>query len=405
MANLTSGPGAAGGEIRIARIISRLNIGGPAIQAITLTRRLEPLGFRTLLVRGVEEPDEGSMDDLAAGLGVRPLRVAAMRRNVGRQDVRAFGALARALRRFDPHLVHTHMAKAGTLGRAAALTALIDRRPVLVHTYHGHSLAGYWSGRRNAAFTRVEQVLGRSTDHLIAVSQEVRAELQALGIRPREAFHVVPLGLDLSRFAVPADEQEARCRALRDELGVPQEVPVVVLVARLVPIKRVDRFLRIAALVAAANPATHFVVVGDGELREELHRLRETATLGDRVHWPGFRRDMPDVLLTADVVVQTSDNEGTPVSLIEAAAAGRPTVTTDVGGSAAVVLEGRTGLVVARDDERAFAARVLELLEDADRRRILGAAAREHVLATFALDRLVDDLARLYHDALAGRRA
>ncbi len=402
---LTSGPGAADGEIRIARIISRLNIGGPAIQAITLTRRLEPLGFRTLLVRGVEEPDEGTMDDLAAGLGVRPLRLAAMRRNVGRQDVRAFGALARALRRFDPHLVHTHMAKAGTLGRAAALTALIDRRPVLVHTYHGHSLAGYWSGRRNAAFTRVEQALGRSTDHLIAVSQEVRAELQALGIRPREAFHVVPLGLDLSRFAVPDDEQEARCRALRDELGVPQEVPVVVLVARLVPIKRVDRFLRIAAMVAAANPATHFVVVGDGELREELHRLGEVETLRERVHWPGFRRDMPDVLLTADVVVQTSDNEGTPVSLIEAAAAGRPTVTTDVGGSAAVVLEGRTGLVVARDDERAFAARVLELLEDADRRRILGAAAREHVLATFALDRLVDDLARLYHDALAGRRA
>ncbi|MDQ3632380.1 MAG: glycosyltransferase [Actinomycetota bacterium] len=382
-----------------------MNIGGPAIQAITLTRRLEPLGFRTLLVRGVEDPDEGSMDDLAARLGVRPLRVAAMRRDVGRDDVRAFGALARALRRFDPHLVHTHAAKAGTLGRAVALTALADRRPVLVHTYHGHSLSGYWSGRRNAAFTRVEQVLGRSTDHLVAVSQEVRAELQALGIHPRETFHVVPLGLDLSRFAVPADEQEARRRALRDELEVPQDVPVVVLVARLVPIKRVDRFLRIAAMVAAADPATHFVVVGDGELREELHRVHETETLRDRLHWPGFRRDMPDVLMAADVVVQTSDNEGTPVSLIEAAATGRPAVTTDVGGSAAVVLDGRTGHVVARADERAFATRVVELLETAETRRVLGTAAREHVLATFALDRLVDDLAGLYRDALAGRRA
>jgi glycosyltransferase involved in cell wall biosynthesis len=229
----------------------------------------------------------------------------------------------------------------------------------------------------------------------------VRAELQAMGIRPRHAFHVVPLGLDLSRFDVPADEREARRRALRVELGIQGDVPLVVLVARLVPIKRVDRFLRIAARVAAADPAAHFVVVGDGELRAELHELPEAAAMRGRLHWPGFRRDMPDVFLAADVVVQTSDNEGTPVSLIEAAATGRAGVTTDVGGSASVVLDGQTGYVVARADEQAFAARVVELLGDAEWRRVLGEAARDHVRATFALDRLVGDLAHLYRRALA----
>lgn len=207
--------------------------------------------------------------------------------------------------------------------------------------------------------------------------------------------------LDLSCFDVPAGEREARRRALRVELGIQGDVPLVVLVARLVPIKRVDRFLRIAARVAAADPAAHFVVVGDGELRAELHELPEAAAMRGRLHWPGFRRDMPDVFLAADVVVQTSDNEGTPVSLIEAAATGRAGVTTDVGGSASVVLDGQTGYVVARADEQAFAARVVELLGDAERRRVLGEAAGDHVLATFALDRLVGDLAHLYRRALA----
>ena len=172
------------------RIIARLNIGGPAIQAITLTRRMTERGYETTLVRGREEPDEGNMDYLARELGVQPVLVPWMRRNPGWRDVPALIALIRILRRERPQIVHTHAAKGGTLGRVAALIAFPRRRarPVLVHTYHGHSLTGYFSGRTASVFRRIERLLAPLTDVLIAVSDEVRDELVALGVAPAERF-------------------------------------------------------------------------------------------------------------------------------------------------------------------------------------------------------------------------
>src|SRR5579862_1890579 len=155
--------------IRVVRIIARLNIGGPSIQAITLTRLLEPLGYRTHLVRGREGPDEGNMDYLAAELGVHPTLVPTMTREPGTGDLRALWSLVQILRRDRPEIVHTHAAKAGTLGRLAALIAFPRRskRPVLIHTFHGHSLTGYFSGRTAGFYRRVERVLARRTDMLV----------------------------------------------------------------------------------------------------------------------------------------------------------------------------------------------------------------------------------------------
>jgi glycosyltransferase involved in cell wall biosynthesis len=310
--------------------------------------------------------------------------------------------MVRLLRRERPELVHTHAAKAGTLGRVAALIAFpLGRRPALVHTFHGHSLTGYFSSRRNAAFLRAERWLGRRTDRLVAVSAEVRDELLEMGVGPPERFEVVEDGFDLSKFHVEGAERERRRTAFRAEFGIPEGARVVSIVARLVPIKRVDRFLRVAQLLADL-PDVVFLVVGDGELREELHDSAEARALGDRLVWTGMRRDIPDVCLASDVVVLTSDNEGTPVSLIEAQAAGVPVVGTHVGGVASVVLDGETGRLAAREDEMGFAACVREVLEDPAGSASMGASGQRHVAETFGLDRLTADIDRLYQEALVG---
>jgi glycosyltransferase involved in cell wall biosynthesis len=394
--------GARRPAVRVMRVISRLNVGGPAIQAITLTNLLEPRGYETTLVRGREDPDEGNMDYLAEEYGVRPLLVPSIRRNVGWRDGIALGRLVRLLRRERPKLVHTHAAKAGTLGRLAALIAFPSgRRPTLVHTFHGHSLTGYFSSKRNAAFLRVERWLGRRTDRLVAVSAEVRDELMEMGVGSPERFEVVEDGFDLSQFHVEGAERQRRRAAFRAEFGIPEGARVVTIVARLVPIKRVDRFLRVAKRLAALSDVV-FLVVGDGELREELHDSAEARALRDRLVWTGLRRDIPDVCFASDVVVLTSDNEGTPVSLIEAQAAGVPVVGTQVGGVASVVVDGETGRLAAREDETGFATCVREVLEDPAGSATMGASGQRHVSETFGLDRLTTHIDRLYQEALVG---
>jgi glycosyltransferase involved in cell wall biosynthesis len=389
--------------VRLVRIISRLNIGGPAIQAITLTQRLTPLGYETTLIRGREAPDEGSMDYLAEQLNVRPVLIRSLERNPGPHDLVALYLLVRALRACQPRIVHSHAAKAGTLGRLAALLAFPrSRRPVLVHTFHGHSLSGYFSSPRSAAFLRIERFLARRTDRLIAVSAEVRDDLAELGVAPRDRFAVVPLGFDLSSFLLADPERGRRRRAMRAELGIADDALVVTLVARLVPIKRVDRFLRVAALLRDV-PGVRFVIVGDGELRDELQASAEARALGPALVWVGFRRDMPDVYFASDVVAQTSDNEGTPVALIEAQAAGVPVVTTAVGGVASAVLDRESGRITSVDDDAAIAHAIRDYLYDPGRRREHGERGRRHVEQRFTLDGLVASVDDVYRVLLDGR--
>ena len=388
--------------IRLVRVIARLNIGGPAIQVITLTRLLEERGYRTKLVRGRESPTEGSMDYLADELDVTPTLVAHMGRDPSPADAAALAHLIRILRAERPQIVHTHAAKAGTLGRLAALIAFPRRaeRPMLVHTFHGHSLTGYFSGRTAEFYRRLERALARYTDALIAVSAEVRDDLVGLGVARSEQFEVVPLGFDLRPFAEDSDRDGRRAR-VRREWGLDADAEVVTLIARLVPIKRVDRFLRVARLISEQRPRARFVVVGDGELRGTLQASRDARALSHRLVWAGFRRDMPDVCFASDVVVLTSDNEGTPVSLIEAQAAAVPVAGTAVGGVPSAVNGGKTGLLSPPDDDCALASGVAQILSDPALATALARAGREHVLRSFEVARLVEDLDRLYRGLLA----
>lgn len=386
---------------RITRIIARLNIGGPAIQAISLTRLLEEHGYSTHLVRGSEAPSEGNMDYLARELGVQPTLIPQMRREPGPGDLVALRRLVSTLRKDRPHIVHTHAAKAGTLGRLAAVLAYPrhSARPVLVHTYHGHSLTGYFSGGTARVYREVERSLAGFTDRLVAVSAEVRDDLVRLGVAPAAKFEVIPLGFDLARFADDSRRGERRA-AVRAEWGIAPDAELVTLIARLVPIKRADRFLRVARRLAD-RPGIRFAIVGDGELHDQLRSSEDAAALGDQVAWAGFRRDIADVCFASDVVMLTSDNEGTPVSLIEAQAAAVPVVGTDVGGMRSAVRNRETGLLAPLDDEEALAAAVTELLSDSPRALALAAAGRRHSLTAYAQERLVADLAALYERLLA----
>ncbi len=388
--------------IRIVRVIGRLNIGGPAIQAITLSERLNAFGYETLLVRGTEGPREGSMDALAAELGIQPHMVRALRRELGLHDLFALRHLVGILRSSEADVLHTHAAKAGALGRLAAILAGPRAPKVRVHTFHGHVLTGYFSERKAKMFRRIEDALARSTTRLIAVSEEVREDLLRLGVGQPGQIEVVELGLDLSKFMLSGAERAARRSETRTRLGLEPEDRVVTLVARLVPIKRVDRFLQVASLLAAI-PGIRFLVVGDGELADELKASDPARRLTSKLVWGGFQDDMAGVMCASDVVALTSDNEGTPVSLIEAQAAGVPVVSTRVGGVASAVSDGGSGRLVSAGADAAFASAVRELLEDPELRAKYGEFGRELVLTRFSLERLSRDIDDLYRRLLVVR--
>jgi glycosyltransferase involved in cell wall biosynthesis len=392
-------------QTRVVQIIARLNVGGPAVQTIALTDELRAFGYSTRLVRGVEDPAEGNMDYLATERGIVPTLIPSMRRDPGRGDLLALLQLIWLLWRERPAVVHTHAAKGGTLGRLATVLAypLPRRRPVIIHTYHGHSLSGYFSGRTSAFYRRIEQLLAHVSDVLVAVSAEIRDELVGFGVSAPAKFRVIPLGLDLTPFTADADRLERR-RVLRQTWGIGDDELVVTLIARVVPIKRVDRFLAAARLVGD-RAGVSFVVVGDGELREQMQNSENAIALGEHLVWAGFRRDIDAVCFASDVVALTSDNEGTPVSLIEAQAASVPVVATDVGGVRSVVLDGETGLLGAPDDLESLASALRRLLDEPGLREQMGLAGRRHVMAHYALGRLVADHASLYEELLTERRA
>ena len=385
---------AADGPIRILRIIARLNVGGPALHVSYLTRHLDERGYETALIAGRVGADEGSMEYAARELGIEPILLEELQREISLlDDVRAVVRLRRLIRELRPHVVHTHTAKAGAVGRVAALLAGSARPPVIVHTFHGHVLRGYFSPHVTTVFRWVERVLAQRTDALVAVSAEVRDELVDYGIAPQSRFRVVRLGLDLgTRTAAPPGTREEERRAL----GIAGDAYVVAWLGRMTEIKRVDVLLRAVALLAEHVPSAHAILAGGGPLE-----LARELGIDDVVHFVGMRPDVAAVLAAADVVALSSANEGTPVSLIEALAAGRPAVSADVGGVRDVVAHDETGLLVPPLDAGALADALTTLAKDPARRARLGERARADVRERYSVERLVDDVDRLYRELLA----
>ena len=377
---------------RVLRVITRLNVGGPSTHVLIANRGLEARGWDTLLVYGSVEPDEAQVSLDGFDFPVRHLRTL-VRPIAPVADLRAAAALARIIRSFKPHVVHTHLSKAGLLGRSAAM---VSSRAARIHTFHGTVFSGYFNEPRSRAIQRAERFLGVRSDRILALSERQRAELLAYRVAPESHIEIVPLGLELDRF------RHRDRGAARKALGIGGDEVAVVTVARLVPIKRVDRLIRATAAALVQAPALRLYVVGDGRERAALEALAMELGIGDRVRFAGWSSETPDWYAAADIVALSSDSEGTPLSLIEAGAAGRASVATDVGGVSDVVAAGVSGLVVARDDETALAAALARLGNDKGLRDRLGSAAAL-TADRYAAERLVDDLDRLYRQVLSER--
>lgn len=388
--------------IRVARVITRLNIGGPSIQAARLTSALDAHGYSTRLFHGRLGEGEGDMSYLLAP-GADARFVATLCRPLSPlNDLRGLVRLYRELRLWRPHIVHTHMAKAGLLGRLAAAGYNLGRggapRARVVHTYHGHVLEGYFSPFMTRVFIALERLMARLSDRIVAISPAIRDELAGLhGIGRAAQYRVVPLGFDLSPFAAVDDRARAEARRALD---IPAGTPVVATVGRLTAIKQHALFLDIVARVASTHTGVVALVAGDGELRGALEAEAARLGVAARVRWLGWRRDLATIYSATDVFLLTSRNEGTPVALIEAMASGVPGVSTDVGGVKDVIDSDAVGLRAPFGDAAALAAAVGALLGDPVRRRAMGERARARVVARFGIERLVGDIAALYREML-----
>lgn len=356
-----------------------------------LTERLDPARYESLLVAGAEGLGEVSYLDLYQRHLERMIRLSDFGPEIrGLRDLASFRSLVKIIRDFQPDIVHTHTAKAGAIGRLAALFCQV---PIIVHTFHGHVLRGYFSPLKSLVFRQIERQLARTSSVLVAVSPRVRDELLDLGIGRKDRFRVVPLGLDLERFG----QFEESPLVSRTALGLSNDAFVITIVARLVPIKAHEVFLEVAQSLRRERANAVFLVVGDGERLTELQKLAQALDVAGHVRFLGWRTDLERIYRASDVVALTSRNEGSPVALIEAMAAGRPVVSTRVSD---LVRHGETGLLADVDDVPGLAAQLARLADDPALAARLGATAREDVLARYDASRLIADIDELYTDLL-----
>ncbi|HEX9543902.1 MAG TPA: glycosyltransferase [Pyrinomonadaceae bacterium] len=410
---------------KIIRVIARLNVGGPAKHVVWLTKGLSSPQFESLLVAGTVPPGEDDMGYFATEMGVAPIFVPEMSREISAKDALTVWKLYRLFRREQPDIVHTHTAKAGTVGRLAGLLyrwltprAFLGRpRPCyFVHTYHGHIFHSYYGPAKTRLFLAIEKMLARlGTDRIIVVSEQQRREInEEFAVGRASQFAVIPLGLDTEAY----DQWQERRHTFRDELQADANDILVGIVGRLTEIKNHELFLQAAALFKeqfASGPLrarVRFVIIGDGQLRNRLERQAHASGLVNDVIFVGSRRDPENFYPALDIVALTSRNEGTPLTLIEAMANARPVISTAVGGvvdllgkpleeqvdGAFLVCE--RGVRVRPDDLRGFAAGLAHLIANESLRREIGERGLQFVTEHYSKERLLEDIKDLYVDLL-----
>ena len=389
---------------RILRIHNRLITGGPSLNALYLSKYLSSQ-FETLLVVGEKEDHEQNAYFLAEQMGIKPILIPDMGRSIHPlKDYKAYKKIQKIIRDFKPDIVHTHSAKPGAVGRLAASSLNI---PVIVHTYHGHVFHSYFGKLKTKIIINTERFLAKKSHALIAISDQQKNELtEDFHIADKDKFKVIPLGFELKKFSENPDEKRKK---FRKEFNLEDDVIAIGIIGRLVPVKNHSLFLEgINYLLNTSSKKIKAFIIGDGETRQALENKAGQLNIPfSQDHDPNasliftsWRNDIDVINAGLDIIALTSLNEGTPVSLIEAQAAGKPIVSTRVGGIGDIVLENETALLSNINDITSFRENLLKLVENDDLRRSFHKKGADHVQKKFSVERLASDMSNLYYELL-----
>lgn len=391
---------------KVLRIINRLNLGGPTYNVAFLTKYLEP-EFKTLLVSGMIDETEESSEYIARELGLEPVYIPEMYRDINLlQDRNAYKKIKNIIREFKPDIVHTHAAKAGTLGRLAAINCKV---PVILHTFHGHVFHSYFSPFKTRMFLEIERYLAARSTRIIAISERQKKELGLIyKVAPLDKIEVVPLGFNLDPFQ---ENQTEKRKQFRDYYLIDDDEIVVSIIGRLVPVKNHRLFIDAMKIVFQnTTKKVRAFIVGDGEERSNIESYISSIGLDQvnftekkrkaQITFTSWRKDIDVVIAGSDVIALCSFNEGTPVSLIEAQAANKPIVTTRVGGITDVVIPEKTALISSKKSVANFARNLFMIIEDDERRKDMGTSGHDFVAEKFSYTRLINDTAGLYNKLL-----
>ncbi len=390
---------------RVLRIINRLNLGGPTYNAAYLTKYMEP-EFETLLVSGMKDESEESSEFIVKDLDLHPIYMPEMYRELNPfRDYKSYYKLRKIIEEYKPDIVHTHAAKAGAVGRLAASHSGV---PIIVHTFHGHVFHSYFGAAKTRIFLEIERYLAKRTTGIVTLSEIQKKELtEEFKIAPAEKFEIIPLGFDLDKFSINTEEKRKR---FRDEYNIDDDEIAIGIVGRLVPVKNHTLFLKAVKIVSEkTTQKIRAFIIGDGEERKKIEQL--AITLGLKFNNENLR-EKNILTLTSwikeidvsnagmDIIALTSNNEGTPVSLIEAQASSKPIVSTNVGGIENIVIKDQTALLSARGDEKHFADNLLWLVESHDKRNELSQSGQNLMMNKFSYQRLCTDMTSYYHKLL-----
>ncbi|CAN2225267.1 RfaG Glycosyltransferase [Candidatus Nanopelagicaceae bacterium] len=371
-------------RIKVMQIIARMNVGGPAVIVAELMRGLDSSHFEQVLITGYcDETEADYLDEVATD--IKATRIAGLGRSVSPlADLKSFFGLVQKIRTFKPDVIHTHTAKAGVLGRLASIIA--GRGATRIHTFHGHLLHGYFAGWKTQLVIAIEKFLAKRTHFLIAIGNEVKNDLLNAGIGNASQYSVFFPGLPQPHTSNKSE--------LRKSLELDSSAIYCTFVGRLTQIKRPDRLLDIAAAMVKREVAIHFLVAGEGELFESTKARAQAENLP--VTFLGWRKDIDDLFAASDIAILTSDNEGIPLTLIQAAQAGLPIVAPAVGSISDIVDNDKTGFLTS-PQPGAMASALSALATDAELRNRLGSAGKAHADEFFSLERMLRDHTEIYN--------
>jgi glycosyltransferase involved in cell wall biosynthesis len=377
--------------IKVINVLSRMNIGGPTIHAVLLTKYLENEKFHSFLISGSLSQGEGDMSYLVDDYTIEHRSIKSLRREISLvDDIKAIKELYKIFRSEKPQIVHTNLAKAGMVARLAAWLA---RVPVILHTYHGHVFSGYFSPRKTFVYILIERLMALVSTQIVVISEMIKKDICVVyKIVSEKKVSIIPLGFELTKMESVNNYRGT----FRKQFSIPNGVPIIAIVGRLTAIKNHQLFVDIANLLVQKKKQIHFLIIGDGEMRGQMEQKVEALGIVENVHFTGWVTETAKMYADVDIMLLTSKNEGTPVTVIEAMYYTIPVVSSNVGGLSDLIDNGKTGFLINSLVAEDYIEVILKLLASDQDRHNIGKAGHIFIADHFNIDQLITNMDDLY---------